>query len=636
MSELFIIPAVFIVLFLPGMVWMGVTRPARMDPIEQIAEAAGASLALTGLVALALFVAQIRLSAGSLIGIYLAVLTAAGVIIALRGLRLHFNGYWLLALAATLGVIAWREYQIHGLVLPVWVDPVHHVLLVRKILEYGGVPPDWLPYLPVPMYYHFGFHVLAAAFAFWSQMQPAQAVLIFGQVINAMVALSVYRLAKAAWGSWVSAALAGLLTAFAFHMPAYYLSWGRYTMLAGMVVLPLAMAAILEVRRDPGDKAAWARAALYSGAVCFCEYLNLGLLLVFLLVVAGAEALRALRARSLRVIAWQPFVASALGAVITSPWLAWVWNYTHGMFSVQVPNPFSSSSDAAGMWEYIVFLTGPERSHILLVLAGVGILVALMHGRARLLAVWALLLGFLATPYGPRFQPFRPDLVAIILFLPGSLMLADLLVWLGERAESLLTVVRSRIVKRPAETQIADGPVGEAPLPSIRRPWAALLIPCLIGVGLSVWGIWETRDIVNPVTVLAQPADLPAIDWVSQNTPPDARFFINSAQWFSNSYRGVDGGYWLMTLTGRFAVVPPAAYGWGSPDDARRFNEWAKRASEIKACDEAFWSLVEDADLNYAYIREGTGSLQPNALANCQGVKKVYDSQGVVIYRLSR
>jgi hypothetical protein len=634
MIEILVFPAILIVLFLPGIVWLGITRSTGIDPLEQIAEAAGASLALTGLVALYLFVTGIRLSGGGMIGIYLAVLTVGGVTLALRGFRwrLHVQGVWLLAIGAALGVVAWRLYQTRGLALPVWVDPVHHVLLVRKILEYGGLPPNWLPYLPVPMYYHYGFHVLAAAFSFWSQIQPAQAVLVFGQVINAMVGLSVYRLAKAAWGDVLRAGLAGLFTVFAFHMPAYYLSWGRYTLLAGMVVLPLAMAAALEVRRSPANRAAWERLALYTAAVCFCEYLTAGILALFFLVLAGAEALRWLRARSLRVTVWQPFAAAALGVLIVSPWLVRVWSYTHQMFSVQVPDPFSATSDAAGLWEYIIFLTGPQRSHILLILAGVGLLVGLIHGRARLMAVWALLLAFLSTPYGPRFQPFRPDLLAICLFLPGSLLLAELIIWLGEQAGRLQTLFQTLIARR---TTLPTNDLPPAGVPSIRRPMAALLLPALIGLGLAGWGIWETRDIVNPVTVLAQPADLAAMDWVNQNTPADARFFINSIQWFPGSFRGTDGGYWLLTLTGRFGVVPPAAYGWGPPDEVLRFTDWARRASLVTACDSSFWSLVHDAGLNYVYLHQGAGSLQPAAMTSCQGAETVYDQEGVSIYRLS-
>ncbi len=159
MSDLLFFFAILIVLFLPGTVWQLVVRPGKMDPLEKITEAAGASLALTGLVALFLFLGGQRISAGGVVGLYLAILTIGLLVVLLRGMKFKFNAGYLLAAGAFLGVVTWRLYQVHDLVLPVWVDSVHHTLLVRKIIEYGGLPPDWLPYLPVPMYYHFGFHV---------------------------------------------------------------------------------------------------------------------------------------------------------------------------------------------------------------------------------------------------------------------------------------------------------------------------------------------------------------------------------------------------------------------------------------------------------------------------------------------
>jgi hypothetical protein len=156
----------------------------------------------------------------------------------------------------------------------------------------------------------------------------------------------------------------------------------------------------------------------------------------------------------------------------------------------------------------------------------------------------------------------------------------------------------------------------------------------IIGLGISAWGIWETRDLINPITVLGQAADLPAIEWVKEHTPPDARFFINSTGW-QGMYRGEDGGYWLMPLTGRYSVVPPVAYGFGASADIFRQNDFAKRAGEIKACDDSFWALVREDRLNYAYLRSGTGSLQPSALEGCQGVVSIYEKNGVSIYQLS-
>lgn len=630
--------ATLIVLFLPGTAWLAAVPAGKMDPLERIAEAAGASLALTGLVALYLGLAGIQLSASGVVESYGVVLLVGLVVAARRGFRLHnlrIGARGLLAVGAVLALCAWRLFQIGDLALPVWVDSVHHVLLVRKMIEYGGLSPDWLPYLPVPMYYHYGFHILAAAFSFWSQISPPQAVLLFGQVINAMVAFSVYRLAKAAWGDPLRAGLAALFTGFGFHMPAYYLSWGRYTLLAGLVVLPLAMAAALEVRRTPTDRAAWARLALYTAAVCFCHFLAVGLLGLFFLVLLGREVVRIAytqhelpRVYAIHLI-WQPFAAAAIGALVAAPWLGWVWNYTNQMFAVKIPDP-ADTAKVNDVWNYVIYLTGPQRSHILLALAGVGLLWGLVHGRARLLAIWALLAAFLSTPYGPRFEPFRPDHLAIVLFLPGALLLAELLAASGELAGKFLD---KKIGKRLApidgqRTGIFD--LISTKIMAVFSIW----LPVLIGIGIAGWGLWETRSIVNPVTILAQPADLAALHWVDQNTPTTARFFINGTPWVGPQYRGVDGGFWLQPLTGRFSVIPPVAYGWGAQADVLRFMDWSKRAGAVTTCDDAFWSLVRDAQLDYVYLRSDIGTLQASALEGCERIEKIFDQNGVLIYHL--
>ena len=46
--------------------------------------------------------------------------------------------------------------------------------------------------------------------------------------------------------------------------------------------------------------------------------------------------------------------------------------------------------------------------------------------------------------------------------------------------------------------------------------------------------------------------------------------------------------------------------------------------------------MVGEADLTYAYIREGVGALQPAALSNCPGVVNVYRRDGVYIYEIAR
>ena len=144
-------------------------------------------------------------------------------------------------------------------------------------------------------------------------------------------------------------------------------------------------------------------------------------------------------------------------------------------------------------------------------------------------------------------------------------------------------------------------------------------------------------NIINPVTILVTQDDLDALAWVKENTPPQARFYINTTYWLNNVYRGVDGGGWLLPYTGRWALVPTVFYGF-SPDKAYvlQTREWGERASQVTTCSANFWSLVEDAQLDWVYIREGTGSLQGAGLQDCDGVEETYANDTVRIFTIRR
>jgi hypothetical protein len=614
-SILLVIAAAVLVLFLPGAAILAWERSARRDPLEWAAEAVGLSMAVTALAAAGLFWLNIQVNAIGLGFLYVAAL-AGWLIPRLRSRRVwHVSAAGLGAAAVVLALVAWRLFQARTLALPAWTDPIQHTLLVRLIIQHGGLPPDWMPYLPVPMYYHFGFHVLAASFTTWSQLELTQSLLVFGQVINALVALSVYRLAKVLWGDWRRAILATLLVGFAFHMPAYYLTWGRYTLLAGLALLPLAVATALEMHRGRRTPAAMVQLVLYTAGICFTHYLVTLLLALFFACLGVAEAVNMVRSRNLKEARWQPFAGALLGVFVSLPWLLRVWNYGQGMASVDLANPFdpAQSQGLLDTMNYILYLIGPLRNDVLLALSGLGLILALVR-RARqpgvvVTAAWALLLAFFSTPYAPRFNPFRPDLVAIVLFLPAALFLPDLVWTLGE----WLSCIPWRHAAR-----------------------AALAFALLASAGLVGWGLIETRDILNPVTILAGQADLDALHWIGANTPQSARFFINSTFWQGSLYRGTDGGYWIMPATGRFDVVAPLAISFGPADEIARYEGWAERASKVKACDASFWSLVQDASLNYVYVRDGAGSLTAATLDMCQKIEKVYSQQGVTIYKINQ
>jgi hypothetical protein len=176
---------------------------------------------------------------------------------------------------------------------------------------------------------------------------------------------------------------------------------------------------------------------------------------------------------------------------------------------------------------------------------------------------------------------------------------------------------------------------GDALARTARRAWVGQLGMALAMTLLCIWGIRETRGIINSVTILADQSDKQALDWINANLPEQARFFVNATPWQGSVYRGVDGGYWILPYTGRQTLIPPISYAWGNHDYTHQINAWATKASQLKTCDADFWQLMADANLSYVYLKEGIGALQPDGLKNCSRLAVVYREQGIWIYQVA-
>jgi len=224
----------------------------------------------------------------------------------------------------------------------------------------------------------------------------------------------------------------------------------------------------------------------------------------------------------------------------------------------------------------------------------------------RAFALWALLMTLLAVPWGLRLGPFRPDHLAIVLFIPAAALLGGGVVGLADWAAQHT------------------------------RPWVANLGLALLVMWVVGWGAWNTRAILNPVTLLADAADAQAIEWLAENTPADARFFANTTIWQYNTYRGVDGGYWITPLTRRFSLAMPGLYGYAAHDTVLQWQAWMEAGSHLKSCNQDFWALIGDADLDYIYLHANRGSLQPTALEGCAGVELIYKDAEVYIYKITK
>jgi hypothetical protein len=636
--------AACVVLFLPGLAllaWLpgaSLSRRAfRRDPLSTLADAAALSIALSALAGLWLFIARIQLSAAFVAAIYALCFFMLISAVVWRGVRLpawsRLLGqlvYGASAAAFIAALAAWRLYQARGIPLPPWVDPVHHTLIVRIIYESGGITPDFSSYIEAPFYYHFGFHLITALFAFWTRLPAHEAVLWFGQVVNAAVALSVYRaaysFASALPGQdgngavYRQAAAVGLtaavLVGFVFQMPAYYFTWGRYTLLAGLILLGPALAAVREAWSEPERTDAWLRLALLLAAMSLTHYFAVILTGLFILLLFAWGIIQAVRQPERRLVLVRLVIWCVLGFLVVSPWLWHVIQPHMQSVAIRIVSPFEQGEAGAnsGMsyLRYIFFLIGPRHNHILMLMAGAGLMFALLRSHLRLFAVWSLLLVFLSLPWGIRFELFRPDYFAIVLFFPAAVVLADLLVSASVSVGSLIRA--------------------QAPWPD-RVSYTILVFVIAL---FAVWGLRETRNIVNPVTVLATHADVAALEWVEENTPSSARFFINSTPWMGGHSRGVDGGYWLVPYTGRSSLLPPVWFVWGETEYVQKTFDWVARSTKIQGCNPDFWNLVRDASLTHIYLRQGSGNLQPEMLKDCPRLDLRYQQDGVFIYEINR
>ncbi len=631
-----------LVLLVPGsagLVWFQRAKSGNRDALAWLADAVALSISILALLALWLSIAGVRTGANGLAFFSGAALFALGAGLARawigrEGPSRVMSGWWkwLLALILFAGFSAWRFYQARELVLPAWVDSVHHSLIVRKIVEYGGLPPDLQPYLPGNFYYHYGFHMATAVFSAITGLGSSEAVLWLGNVINAAVGLSVYKTAltffaisasgraeptphPAFWHRPTAAALsAALLATFVFQMPAYYLTWGRYTLLTGLILLGPALSAAWELWLGKGGPGVGMRLALLTAGLFMIHYLALLFFAFFLLVMGAAAFARSVhsaqdRQALFRLVAWV-----ALGVLLAAPWTWRVFLATQESIRVRVVNPLSQVESAvqgtASYLKYLVNLIGPRRNHILLGLSALGLVWAFGRSRLRVFAAWALLLGLFSLPWGLRLGPFRPDHYAIALFFPASILLGGLIV------------------------SVIDGLSRVVQPGTLERVWFRPLLLYTVMVVFLVWGMGDTQRILNASTILVDRDDLAALNWVKENTPEDARFYINSVHWQGNSSRGVDGGYWLMPYTGRVSLLPPVLYVNAPQAYVAQVNRWVEDSRKLQECDADFWALVEEARLTHVYLHSGKGDLQPAALQECAGIRLVYQNAAVSIFEV--
>jgi hypothetical protein len=544
-------------------------------------------------------------------GFWFALLIACACAIAWAYLRqpapTHKHSPWLWAAfgAILLLTLITRFEQIRDLAVPPWVDSLHHAVMIQIAVEQGQAPLSLRPYAPVDnLPYHWGYHVLMATIIKLSGLDLPIAMLWTGQVLNMLMSLAGAGMATLYWRRSSAALVCALLIGVVSMMPAYYISWGRYTQLTGLLLLP-AIAIMWHGGLYRPKLGYYVAAAILLAGLSIVHFR----MLVFALCLVAAITLIWLWYQS-NLAHWRRIVALALTGLssmaLAGPWLLLLWRRT---LQPALGNP--ENLVAGGSYNRVNDgLLWAGNGKLLIALALLAALWCLQrHKRAIieiLLWVVALIISANPTLLGlPYSWLITNDVLVITFFLPIALAISG--------AVSLI---------------IADT-ANRVPLASFRRGYYVILAG--LALIITLWGAWDLRSVINPVTVLASSADIRAVQWASQNTPKDARFLINATRWLSIQ-RAVDGGWWLWLYGQRWNSVPPAIHTYADPADIADITELNKfmmsftpeQLPELR-------QMIQRFAITHIFLGTNQGALRYEHLADQPGFELLYQADGVFI-----
>lgn len=408
--------------------------------------------------------------------------------------------------------------------IPLYFDSAQHYQIIRNLIDGLASNEVTTPRWPAGMYYHVGFHSLAAFVASMLRAEIIDVMLVVGQMIVAVIPFGIFPIIRQETRSNRAGIFAVLLAAFGWYMPAYAVNWGKYPALASLPLIPFVLSLVyLSLRYRSvlsGRNYIGLHASLLSGIVIT------GLMHSRALVIFGVVALAWIAATGWQRLPNLPrlisFCAALLGILLEIRYIR-----TQDVFS-PLFDPY---------WNQGLFITG-----IVLFLAIFAVRIFPRPAFTSILVI-AFLLGSIFIPitvpgYGNLTLLDRP-FVEMILYLP--------LAYLGGAGlAGLEQDLKAFAVRLPAVRSLPGSMIG------------LLFIGLLLLNALATYTLYPT-DCCS----IAGRDDLLAIDWMDKNLPAEARILISSTElWVlaSDSFQGsvgADGGVWITPLTGRATVLLP-------------------------------------------------------------------------------
>jgi len=614
LSRAWLILPLAITLLAPGWLLLDLSGlRSRFDPGEQIALAVGLSLAVLPALLVWSTTLGLRWSrAAALAGAAVWTLAWLARLYRLWRLRQSQPGrssppVWslLVIFGLAMGV---RLVQIRDLAVPAWVDSVHHLVLTQSILDQGILPSTYEPLIPIDAHtYHAGFHANLAVFTWLSGLSTSDSMLIFAQVLNGLSVFAAYLLTttftRSKSAGLAAAVIAGLMT----PMPAYYTSWGRYTQLAALLILP-ALAALARLWiSGRGRWAAILLAGVASGGIFLVHYRVMAFTACLLLADWISQTRRAWSANRIFLLRVGSFILACGGAALALTF-PWAWPTLSGVFAPIVTANITLPPQrlfADFNWTFLTTALGTPA----MVFAGLGLAWGALRRRRLAMgqALWVILLFLLANLAALGVQAgwvLNNLSVEIMLFLPIAVLG-------GYFYHALISMGRWLL-----------------------RSWAWIWNGALTA-GLSflaIFGAYQLTPVLNPFTVLLRERERPAMQWIEEHIPTDETVLVSPYLWSSNMYAGQDGGYLISAIAKRKTIPPPVLYGMADPGEFEQINGLCWEVIQQSDNPANLWRVLREQDIRYVYIGARGGVLSARLLYSSPYFVARYQQEGVWIF----
>jgi hypothetical protein len=556
-----------------------------------------------------------------------------------------FNWYDPALLIILFLIFATRFWVIRTLDAPMWGDSYHHTMIAQLLVDNGGLFNSWKPYADSTTFtYHFGFHTLVAVYHWITNLPIIESVLWVGQILNGLAVISLYPLAvkigRSQWAGIAALVIAGLIS----PMPMYYVNWGRYTQLAGQVILPgLAYLVWITFESNSSRLRLIALSAIGMGGLALTHYRVLIFAILFLIALLALHLSR----DQVRSLISRFILIGVGGGILFLPWFIHIFGgKIMSTLAQQISTPASQITDFTQQYNTIgnlsLYLSIPI--WLVFVLASGWGLWRREKG-AAVTVLWSFLVLLAANPEWVRLPGTGAigNLTTFIAaYIPASIITGGSVGWLVEEFQSFFSSHEPGISKRTPRSLQTSGLTA----PLIQNAGYFLLLVIIAGAGL--WGArLRIRDVSPAQNSLVTRPDIRAAAWIRANTPQNARFLVNSFFAYGGAIVvGSDGGWWLPLLTGRQSSLPPITYvseGTPRPDYRQWVNDLTEQVRTLGVNNPGFLDDLKERGITYIYIGQRQGRvnssgpfLEPDQILQNPHFQTVYHQDQVWIFAVNQ